>query len=420
MSSLAMVSWREDLAASRDLTRREKEGYELVLAWFEQWRLNQRKAPGRSAAREFWKAQVVSKRREAWQLTQWAEAIRWYLDWLGKCSEREVRSVSLAERVRNAVENAGARRGLALRTRRTYSSWASRFAAWAGSAPRVMEEALASSWLEELVAQEEISYATQKVVLNALVFFYRDVCGREEVQLDVRLRKTTRRVPVVLSSGEIFAVISRLEGAYRDAAELQYGSGLRRQELMRLRVKDIDLERRQVTVRQGKGDRDRVTVLAEDLCERLGERIEAGRVLYERDRAGARPGVALPKSLARKMPRAGERWEWFWLFPAAKETRDPESGLWRRHHLHPTAYGTALTQAGREAGVAKRVTSHALRHSFATHLLESGSDLRTIQDLLGHADVRTTEIYTHVAQGTNRCGVRSPLDGLAVAAGAPG
>ena len=219
-----------------------------------------------------------------------------------------------------------------------------------------------------------------------------------------------KRTPVVMSVREVLAVLDKLEPRYRLAAELQYGAGLRLKELVSLRVKDVDRERGQVVIHGGKGDKDRVTILPERVRKALNEIWGGLRQLHDDDRAADVPGVSLPGALARKMSRAGERWEWFWIFPADHLSRDPETGIERRHHLHPKMYGEAVTRAARDAGIEKRVTSHVLRHCFATHLLEGGTDLRTIQELLGHNDVRTTEIYTHVALGVNGCGVRSPLD----------
>jgi integron integrase len=275
-----------------------------------------------------------------------------------------------------------------------------------------MDPGAASAWLSQLVETGRVSFSTQKQALNALVFFFRDVCGMEEVELDVKMRKRPKRVPVVPGIKEVLALIGKLEGTYRTMAELQYGSGLRLNELVSLRVKDVDGERGTLTVRGGKGDRDRVTVVPERLKDTIAATKRAARALYDADRAAGKPGVALPGALGRKMPKAGEKWGWFWMFPSEKESRDPGSGIVRRHHLHPNAYGAAVAEAAGRAGIEKRVTSHALRHAFATHLLESGADLRTIQELLGHADVRTSEIYTHVAKDVNARGVRSPLDAL--------
>ena len=273
-----------------------------------------------------------------------------------------------------------------------------------------MDTDAARDWLARLVAEEKHAFSTQKQALNALVFFFRDVCGYEEVDLGVRMRKRRANVPVVLDVEEVIALIDKLEGTMRLAALVQYGSGLRRSELVSLRIKDVDVRRGTITVREGKGGKDRVTVLPESLKGVIAEQLEVSRTYFEKDRKAGRPGVALPGKLERRMPRAGQRWEWFWLFPSAKESVDPESGLQRRHHLHGGSYGNAVSEAAREAGIAKRVTSHALHHSFATHLLESGTDIRTLQELLGHEDIRTTEGYTHVAKGMGGTGVRSPVD----------
>lgn len=396
--------------ASRDLDDREKQGYGFLLSWYESWRLGQRLAIGQESARLFWKVEVQAKPRKDWQLQQWAEAMRWFLKWLYVCQKEGKEVLSLAEKVRDSVERTGGRRGLAPRTRRSYGGWVARFATWAGTRQRVLDVAFAREWLTELVAAGRVSYATQKQALNALVFLYKDVCGMEDIDLGVKLRKTRKRIPVVLDMGEIMRLIEKLEPAYRLPAQLQYGAGLRVSELVSLRMKDVDCKRRQLTVRAGKGDKDRVTVIPEGLVQAIEKNKVRARVYHEEDRQRGVAGVALPGALARKMPKAGERWEWFWLFPAHDLSNDPESGVFRRHHLHPGVYARALRRAADAAGIGKRVTSHCLRHSFATHLLESGCDLRTIQELLGHGDVRTTEIYTHVAKGANGCGVTSPFD----------
>ena len=222
----------------------------------------------------------------------------------------------------------------------------------------------------------------------------------------------------MLSKPEIQKLFENLQEAeqgevrYELAARLQYGAGLRLSELVRLRVQDVDVGRGTVTVRQGKGDKDRVTVLPRSLRDAISKQIERAREMWKRDREAGLAGVHLPGALARKFRRAAETFEWFWLFPAKQISTDPESGIRRRHHLHGQVYNEAIKRAASAAGIEKRVTSHALRHSFATHLLENGTDLRTIQDLLGHEDISTTEIYLHVATGANGLGVVSPLDGM--------
>lgn len=408
--SIKYVTWQQDLQASRDLGELEKRGFAYLLEWLERWRLSQNLEAGRKSATLFWKEAVLAKERNTWQIEQWAEAIRWFLSWLDHCSDQGIEPKGLPERVAKAVESAGTRRGLAPTTRKSYRSWAMRFASWAGSEERVLDESACSEWLGKLVEEKKLSFSTQKQALNALVFFYRDVCGRDEVVLAVRMRKRKPRMPIVLTKAEVIAVLDKLEPVYRLPAQLQYGSGLRLAELVRLRVKDLDLDRGLLTVRGGKGDRDRVTMIPSSLQEALTKQLERSRKLWEEDRENEIAGVALPGALARKFPKAGVEFAWQWIFPAKGLSNDPETGIRRRHHLHEKVYSKAVNRAAKLAGLTKRVTTHAFRHSFATHLLESGADIRTLQELLGHEDVKTTEIYAHAAQVGNNRGMASPLD----------
>lgn len=210
----------------------------------------------------------------------------------------------------------------------------------------------------------------------------------------------------------LFEKVDKECGRYGLAARLQYGAGLRLSELMRLRIQDVDVGRGTVTVRQGKGGKDRISVLPKSLKKELAAQIEKAREVWLGDRKEGLAGVYLPGALARKFRRAAETFEWFWLFPAKQTSIDPECGVRRRHHLLGPVYNEAIKRGAKAAGIEKRVTSHALRHSFATHLLENGTDLRTIQEILGHDDITTTEIYLHVATGANGLGVVSPLDGI--------
>lgn len=411
------ASWEADLANARDVNRNQKFAYAYLLHWYESWRLRYGLAASLVSARAFWKAVIIpregEKKREQWQLDQWAEAMRWYSEWLDGCARQNgTIPKSLYERIRTSVEHVGARRGLSSKTLQTYGSWAARYGIWVGDAKMMMDEKKARDWLTYLVEQREVSFATQKQALNALVFFLKEVCGMAEVDLGVKFRKRTRHIPTVLSSREIFDLIAKIEPRYKLAAELQYGSGLRLKELLGLRIKDLDLERKTVTVRQGKGRKDRVTVLPEVLLDSLLEQREEARVLYQMDRDSNAAGIAMPPALARKMPSASVSWQWFWVFPSDHESRDPVTGVVRRHHMHEAAYSRHLKKAAEAAGIEKRVTSHVLRHSFATHLLEAGTDLRTIQDLLGHNDVATTEIYTHLTKKVGGSGVQSPLQNL--------
>ena len=405
--------WRRDLAAFRGFSERDRAGFLVFLEWMENFRLRMNLEAGREAAKIFWREEVAGpdREREDWQLDQWSAAVQWYLNWLKACREAGADHRSLPERMRVAVDAAGSRRGLARRTRQCYGAWAARYGNFAKTARAATKVEMATDFLTALVNEEECAYSTQKQALNALAFFFKQVCKVENPVFGVKLRKTEQRVPVVLSKGETGRLFAQLDKRYCLAAKLQYGAGLRLSELVRLRIKDLDLDRGTVTVRGGKGDKDRVTVLPASLRVELREQVEEARRLWQEDRDAERPGVFIPGALGRKFARAGETFEWFYLFPATRESRDPETGIQRRHHLHGAVYNAAIKKAASAAGIEKRVTSHALRHSFATHLLEGGTDLRTIQELLGHEDITTTEIYLHVAVGANGMGVVSPLDG---------
>lgn len=429
-SSTNQFSWRHDLGASLDVSESDKVGYEITLSWYERWRRGRRLDPGRDSAKEFWRDQILSKDRFDWQLKQWAEAIRWFLGWLSFCEERGSNGLSMAERVYRAPHFTGARQGYADNTRDSYAGHAGRYAHWiesgevskycpdfdrSGSVARaILKPENARLFLTWLVAERKIAYSSQKQALNALVFFFRQVCGYEEVDLQVQFQKTYKRIPEVLEKEEVVAVLGELPDAYQIAAKLQYGTGLRLSELMRLRIKDVDLQRKMIFVRGGKENKDRTTVLPATLVEELKQWKRRCRDLWEKDREDLVPGVALPNALERKMPRAGERWEWFWLFPARSLSKDPDSGVRRRHHVHTKVYGENVKKAADRVEIEKRVSTHIFRHSFATHLLENGVDIRTLQELLRHKDISTTQIYLHVTKDDGARGVTSPLDALEV------
>jgi integron integrase len=298
------------------------------------------------------------------------------------------------------------------RTEQTYRAWAWKFAAFLQSKP--VEEADHDDvrrYLTHLAVHERVTAKTQQQALNALVFLLREALGKELGDFsDFYRARRWGRVPVVLTREECQQLFDQLTGTTRLMAELMYGGGLRLMELLRLRVKDVDLMRCTTTVRSGKGDKDRMTPLPESLVEPLRAHKERLRTLYEEDRAANLPGVWLPEGLARKWPKAGESWEWQWLFPSRQTSRDPQTGLQRRHHVQDAAFQHAIREAARRARLDKRVTPHALRHSFATWLLEHGTDIRMVQDLLGHADVATTQMYLHVTKKPG-LGVRNPVDG---------
>ena len=297
------------------------------------------------------------------------------------------------------------------RTEQTYREWAWRLAHFVGA--RGLDSASGEDikgFLSDLAVRGRVSVATQKQALSALVFLFREALGREPGDLSgFELSRRGRRLPTVLSRQECGKLFDALAGTARLMAELMYGSGLRLTELLRLRIKDVDVDRLRLTVRAGKGDKDRMTVLPEKLVEPLRAHRDRVRELYETDRAAGLAGAWLPEALERKYPGAGTSWEWQWLFPSRQVMRDPRSGLRRRHHVLDATFQHAIRHGARAARLNKRVTPHTLRHSFATHLLESGVDIRTLQDLLGHVDATTTQIYTHVMARPG-LGVRSPLD----------
>ncbi len=299
----------------------------------------------------------------------------------------------------------------AWRTEQTYRQWAWRLRDFLR--PRQLESATGEdlkAFLSELAVKGRVAIATQKQALNALIFLFREALGRDAGDLSgFQLSRRGPRIPTVLTRKECQRLFDAMQGTSRLMAELAYGSGLRIMELLRLRVKDVDLNRCQVIVRAAKGDKDRVTMLPETLVERLRAHRDRLRGLYEQDRTAGLAGVWLPEALERKYPGAGVAWEWFWFFPSRQVALDPHAGVQRRHHVLEGAFQLAVRQAARSARLNKRVTPHTLRHSFATHLLEAGADIRSVQDLLGHADVSTTQIYTHVMNRPG-LGLKSPLD----------
>jgi integron integrase len=300
------------------------------------------------------------------------------------------------------------------RTERAYAGWVRWFILFHGKRhPDDMGERELSGFLSHLAVAGKVSASTQNQALSALLFLYRDVLGRELAWMDEIVRaKRPQRLPVVLSRDEVAALLGELTGVEHLMASLLYGAGLRLLECCRLRVKDLDLARREITVRDGKGAKDRVTPLPQRLVAPMAAHLVQVRGQHERDLATGLGGVELPLALARKYPRAAFDWGWQWVFPATRFYTDSVSGQRRRHHLHETVLQRAVREAAIRARLVRPATCHSLRHSFATHLLEGGYDIRTIQELLGHREVSTTMIYTHVLNRGGR-GVRSPLDGLA-------
>jgi integron integrase len=301
-------------------------------------------------------------------------------------------------------------RGFLWRTEQTYREWAVRFARFiAPRSPQAAGGEEVAAFLSALAVEGRASPSAQRQALNALVFLMQEALSRELGEMKFTRAFPKRRLPMVLTTGECRALFAQLEGTPRLMVELAYGAGLRLMELLRLRVHHLDFARRQLRVLGGKGDKDRVTVLPEALQDRLHEHLARLRQQWTADRAAGYAGVWLPEGLARKYPKAGESWEWQWLFPAKELSRDPATGIMRRHHVSDTTFQRIVKRAAERSGTNKRVTPHVFRHSFATHLLEGGADIRTVQELMGHASVETTQIYTHVMKKPG-LGVRSPLD----------
>lgn len=302
-------------------------------------------------------------------------------------------------------------RHLSYRTEQAYVHWIRRFILFHGKRhPREMGAAEVGEFLTHLAVERRVSASTQNQALNAIVFLYRqvvkaDIGGIENI---VRAKRPVR-IPEVLSKDEARRVLDAMTGRPQLMARLLYGTGLRLMECLRLRIKDIDFDRNEIIVRDGKGGKDRRTMLPESLKQPLLEYVRRVRLLYEEDRRNRVAGVELPDALERKYPNAGIEWPWQWVFPARSMSRDPRSGILRRHHTVPDGLQRAVKAAARLANISKRANCHVFRHSFATHLLESGYDIRTVQELLGHSHVATTMIYTHVLK-RGGLGVRSPLD----------
>jgi integron integrase len=316
----------------------------------------------------------------------------------------------LLDRIRLAIRA----RQYSARTENVYVAWIRRFVLYHGKKhPLDLDETAIVEFLTYLASDCAVSTSTQNQAASALLFMYREVLGLaiEPPQGVVRPTKP-RRLPVVLTRAEVQAVLREIDGTKNLVASLMYGSGLRLLEALQLRIKDLDLERREISIRQGKGGDDRVTVLPAALRNQISRQINHVRNQHAADSRRGAGWVALPHALARKSSDAGRQLQWQWLFPATRIHTDKGTGQQRRHHLHETSIQRAVGTAVRRAGITKRATCHTFRHSFATHLLEDGYDIRTVQELLGHKNVKTTMIYTHVLN-RGGLGIRSPFDRLA-------
>ena len=304
-------------------------------------------------------------------------------------------------------------RHYSIRTEQAYVHWAKRFILFHRKRhPNTMREPEIAQYLTYLATQRKVAASTQNQALNALLFLYQEVLKIDLGRIDDVVRaKKPQHLPQVLTPEEVQRVLSFMQDTHQLMARLLYGAGLRLLECCRLRVKDVDLERNQILVRDGKGEKDRLTMLPLQLKQPLRQHLERVRTVHENDLRTGYGRVHLPYALEVKFPKASQEWGWQWVFPSRSLSRDPQSGVTRRHHVHENSLQKAVRRAVLLARLSKPVSCHTFRHSFATHLLEMGYDIRTVQELLGHSDVSTTMIYTHVMKQPG-IGVKSPLDQL--------
>ena len=317
--------------------------------------------------------------------------------------------MKLVDQIRDAVRL----RHYSLRTEQTYVAWFVRFVKFHGMKhPSEMGEEEVRAFLTDLASRQDCSSSTQNQALNAIVFVYTHVLKKPLGKIDAVRAQRKERLPVVLTIEETKKILGGMSGAYALQARLLYGCGLRIQECLRLRIKDVDVGGGTITVRGGKGDKDRILTMPKSLVPDLQRQIEYARSLYDADKAAGTTGVFMPPgALDAKAPKWAHSWEWFWLFPGADHSTDPRTGTVRRHHALDQPLSRAIQKSAEIARIGKKVTAHTFRHSFATHLLMKGVNIRSIQELLGHSNVQTTEIYTHVVKAMQGA-VRSPLDDL--------
>ncbi len=360
--------------------------------------------------------QSLGRRYEEWQVKQAEHALKLYRHFLAQHEGTQDSKGAEPEKWEGILEVTRERmrlRHLSYKTEKTYLPWIKKFASFVGyRRPATIKNEDLINFLSHIAVEKRVSKATQNQALSAILFLFRHVLEIDPGDISSSVRAPARRrMPVVLSRKELADLFARLRGIHLLLARLMYGTGIRAMECSRLRVKDVDFSRGCLIVRSGKGDKDRLTMLPKELEQDLRNQLSWARKLYEADTKAGLEGVWMPNALSKKIPSASKSWEWFWVFPSERLSVDPRTHKVRRHHIHMSSLQRQLKKAALEAGISKRVTPHVLRHSFATHLLEDGYDIRTVQQLLGHNDVKTTMIYTHVAK-RNLLGVKSPLDAL--------
>lgn len=358
----------------------------------------------------------LSTKREDWQVKQADHALRLYSYFLQKVSNDPTGDHAGKKEVWQKVA-VDTRKVLRLkhrsyRTEETYLSWFKQFCSFIQyKSPDMIDKNDLKNFLSYLAVERRVGASTQNQAFNALLFVYRHVLNVDVGEIADAVRASSRRrLPVVMTSLEVLNVLDKIKGTQKLMAEIIYGGGLRLIECARLRIQDIDVEQNVITVRAGKGDKDRQTILPEILKDRLYEHYQKIREVFDEDREKDVEGVYLPGALDRKYKNAGKEWRWFWVFPSKVLSVDPVTKIIRRHHVSTTTLQKQFKSAVDRAGITKRATVHTLRHSFATHLIEKGYDIRTVQELLGHSNLKTTMVYTHVAK-KNKLGVKSPLDG---------
>lgn len=353
----------------------------------------------------------ISNSLEEWQIKQADYAIKLYNFYVNKNNQSEsIDKSSSWDKYLEQYINIIRLKHLAYNTEKTYTYWLKYFKNYIRVEVNKLTFEHLENFLTYLAVEKKIAPATQNQALNALIFFYRNVIKVDiEDKIDSVRAKSKKRLPIVLSKVEINKIFKKMSRKNKLMAQLIYGCGLRLSECTNLRIKDIDLEQNILTIRSGKGGKDRETIFPEKLKEDMIKYISDIKKVYDTDRENDINGVELPFALERKYPNAGKEWGWFWLFPASKVSVDPRTKIIRRHHIHPSALQTVFKKAVRATDIIKQASVHTLRHSFATHLLEKGYDIRTIQQLLGHKNLDTTMIYTHVTKA-NFLGVKSPLD----------
>ncbi len=354
----------------------------------------------------------IGKTKEEWQINQAKEAIQLYIFYMSKENNEQVKHCIIPDDdALSELVKILRLKHLSYATEKAYVGWVKRFLEFCCKIGVAMPtNDSVEQYLTHLAVEEDVSKTTQNLAFNAILFYFRNVLGKKlTISQKSIIARPSRKLPIWLAREDIEKILLHLSGVDRLIAKILYGSGLRISECMDLRIKDVDFSSNTLIVRAGKGDKDRITVLPKSTMDDLKTQIFSARKIFEKDRAEFVAGVALPDALERKYPKAGLEWSWFWMFPAKSLSIDPRSRIVRRYHVLENSIQRRFKEAVRKAGVNESASVHTLRHSFATHLLSAGYDIRTVQELLGHSHLSTTMIYTHVSQ-RDTLKVVSPLD----------